>query len=401
MTNNTNCYDYYASKKYGTNNYQKIKDLAVKTKPVKKYVWNPSWEDKYWIFGKGKKYNICCNNYDYIYPEIDISTLIYWSFGLKVQIQLISPYYSWDDDYFYPIDNPVRKEKVLKVPYISWTQWKWFMLENAKKLVQKDFEESKYSQWINKIMQIWRMFGSWNEDFLKFIEWFEYKDKEGWYSKITEIKDFDKKIKEYLVFEMWIMVEFSKDNLNEFISKKAIFDSRRWRITFLPSLFGSISLEVINPHNKKTRAWTSPIHFETIAQGETSDIKLYYVPFDLIWKSEKDIKKEVDKDIQFLSEIMKEMQKNWIWAKNKYNWWKYNYLKDTEEKKSKFLTNDDFEIDFLSLLDFEDFKEFENKEDNSVSKKPDLKKNNKSKKNHNEYWESTKSSNINFTHNNK
>lgn len=319
----TKSYDYYigSDSKNKENSYQKIKNLAKKWKPVKEFIW---WEksNKYWFF-KGYKNTFQLNlknfeNYKNIITNQnhDIQNLPYWSFYLNVWINLKKPYYSWDDDFFYPIDNPVRKEKVTKKPYISGGQWKWFMLSAAKKLVQEDFENEKFKYWINKIIKIWRIFGSGNDEFLGIYN--EFK-------KLSENKikseDFDKKFIEYLMFEMWVMVSFQQNDIKDIIWKVDLFDSRRGRLVLLPSFFKEIWLEVINPHNRKTRTWTSPIHFETIAKEQESKLQMYYIPFDLVGqKSNDEIKKEVGEDIQFLGEILEKLQKLWIWAKNKYGW---------------------------------------------------------------------------------
>ena len=47
-----------------------------------------------------------------------------WSFSLELRFRLVSPYLSKDDDAFYIIDNPVRKDKVFKVPLVSPSSWK-------------------------------------------------------------------------------------------------------------------------------------------------------------------------------------------------------------------------------------------------------------------------------------
>ena len=47
-----------------------------------------------------------------------------FSFMLQFRFQLRKPYLSADDEMFYIIDNPVRKEKVFRMPMVASTGWK-------------------------------------------------------------------------------------------------------------------------------------------------------------------------------------------------------------------------------------------------------------------------------------
>jgi len=54
----------------------------------------------------------------------DLSSLPSCSFFLQLPIKLEKPYLSKDDDEFYPNENPIRKDKVFKVPMVSPSTWK-------------------------------------------------------------------------------------------------------------------------------------------------------------------------------------------------------------------------------------------------------------------------------------
>ena len=47
-----------------------------------------------------------------------------YSLALAFTFRLERPYLSRDDDAFYIIDNPVRKEKIFKLPMVAPTSWK-------------------------------------------------------------------------------------------------------------------------------------------------------------------------------------------------------------------------------------------------------------------------------------
>lgn len=70
-------------------------------------------------------------------PRIDRASLSWpFSFFLQLRFILEKPYFSKDDDEFYPIDNPVRKDKVFKVPMVSPSTWKG----NLRQAVRLEFE---------------------------------------------------------------------------------------------------------------------------------------------------------------------------------------------------------------------------------------------------------------------
>ncbi len=57
-------------------------------------------------------------------PNIDLSILPPFSFVLQFTFSLAQPYISRDEQDFYIIDNPVRKDKIFGLPYVASTSWK-------------------------------------------------------------------------------------------------------------------------------------------------------------------------------------------------------------------------------------------------------------------------------------
>ena len=57
-------------------------------------------------------------------PAIDINVLPAFSFVLRFEFSLAQPFLSKDEQDFYIIDNPVRKDKVFRLPYIAPSSWK-------------------------------------------------------------------------------------------------------------------------------------------------------------------------------------------------------------------------------------------------------------------------------------
>jgi len=57
-------------------------------------------------------------------PKIDLAILPAYSFVIQFTFILAQPYISRDEQDFYIIDNPIRKDKILGLPYVASTSWK-------------------------------------------------------------------------------------------------------------------------------------------------------------------------------------------------------------------------------------------------------------------------------------
>lgn len=79
------------------------------------------------------------------------------------------------------------------------------------------------------------------------------------------------------------------------------------RLHFFPSFFGKSNFEVINPHDRQTRAGTNPILIECIPAEETGKFSLLYVPFDNVGNESVKIKKQMLEDLKLIVEGLKLM----------------------------------------------------------------------------------------------
>lgn len=82
-------------------------------------------------------------------PELNLSILPQYSFAIQFTFKLAKPYISKDEQEFYIIDNPVRKDKVFGLPYVASSSWKGSLRSALWQLGYK--EESE---------QIRRIFGN-------------------------------------------------------------------------------------------------------------------------------------------------------------------------------------------------------------------------------------------------
>lgn len=241
----------------------------------------------------------------------DITTFPNFSFLLTFKFELATPYLSKDDEDFHICDNPVRKDKVFKVPMVSGSSWKGNMRWTAMKLYTDKLPENipddvALNKALEERAKLVRLFGNEKDKMDNYLNEQIAKPISGnFYEEIakaapktkSEETDFEAKKK-------YISQKFAK-LLKE---KKYISDSmdgRRGRLNFYPTFFDKIGLEVINPHDRKTKAGTLPIYIESVPEGAKGTFSLLYLPFDLIGKS--DPKEEVCNDLELMFDALKAM----------------------------------------------------------------------------------------------
>lgn len=179
-------------------------------------------------------------------PAFNLKHLPKGSFAIQFEFKLKKPYISKDDEPLYIIDNPVRKERVFKVPMVSASSWKGALRSAVRVIREHDSWEDERS---DALMA--RLFGN-------------------------------------------IKGEQEHRNI------------RAGRLYFYPTFFDKIGLEVINPHERKTGVGTQPIYIETVPAGATGTFSLLYVPLDCSDDSDKVIE-EAKEDAPIVAEGIKKM----------------------------------------------------------------------------------------------
>ena len=182
-----------------------------------------------------------------------------YSFFLTFAFTLAKPFISRDDEVFYICKNPVKKDKIFKVPMISGSSWKGNMRWSVGKQLEIDNDIGRK---LKKRMQLLRLFGNENES-----------------EKIYKA----------------VLNETNKEGL------------RKGRLNFYSTFFDSIRLEVINPHNRKTKAGTLPIYIESVPEGTKGIFSLLYVPFDLMGRPETEIRAQAANDLRMVAQGLNDM----------------------------------------------------------------------------------------------
>ena len=284
-----------------------------------------------------------------------VQKLLAYSFILQAQIKLISPYFSHDDDNFYLIQNPCLKEKVFKVPMIRGSGWKGAIARAGKDLINEklDSVDSNLRECISSYL---RLFGTGSDDFRKLEQMIIDHIKKNKLDKKKMINFFlfelglkltpndfnnwnnEKEIKDWIKRRLWS--EFGKNN-----KLPVYLRTHKGRAIFYPTYFNRLSLEIINPHNRKTRAGTNPIHYEVVPKGTEGVLQIVYIPYDAVLMSNEEIKYQVKVDIEFLIKCIERVKDIGVGAKEKLGWGRF------EITKRKYFLNK--EINNLNLKNWQ------------------------------------------------
>lgn len=195
-------------------------------------------------------------------PTIDLSILPAYSFAIQLTFRLAQPYISRDEQNFYIIDNPVRKDKLFGLPYVASTSWKGSLRSAC------------------------------------------------WHMKYKEESDEDKKEKATIMLHLFGNEKNIEEDKFHAGDEKDVEEDNKFHsgcLQFFPTFFTMKSLEVINPQDREHRAGTDPIAFESVPEGSEGTYTLLYVPFDRVGTDEKETHAQVAKDLKLAAQGIQAM----------------------------------------------------------------------------------------------
>jgi len=213
------------------------------------------------------------------------------SWFLQFEFTLAKPWMSKDDDPFYVAEsvNPVRKDKVFKVPMMAAASWKgllrWTVMHTRLALRKDQLAADQFAQ-------------------ERFVQTLLFGDEKG--EEPGGTKDFAAYLDDLggeearKLYVQKVRGRFHPD-------EKAEMPHHSGRLMFYPTFFNLIDVEVINPHSRKTRAGTHPIYLECVPAGAQGIFSLLYVPFDLIGKDKADPETQALEDLKLVAEGLQAM----------------------------------------------------------------------------------------------
>ena len=224
----------------------------------------------------------------------NLSLFPFTSWALKIHFALKKPYISKDDVDFYIIDNPVKKEWIFKVPYVSPSQWKGALRSAMIRKLASKLEDSEINEdeFITERLQLYRLFGDEKDGTAEFLNriFAEYRLKKKQNNLDTKLEEEIEKVKE----------EFEAKLIRQGLKTEKVEGYQGW-LHFYPTFFDRIGLEVINPHDRKTGAGKQPIYLECVPEETKGTFTLLYVPM-----SEVD-EKVAEEDLKAVTKGVKSM----------------------------------------------------------------------------------------------
>jgi CRISPR-associated protein Cmr2 len=202
---------------------------------------------------------------------------------LHLRFTLDEAFISRDDEAFYPIDNPVRKDPVFGLPVVSPAGWKGNLRWAAAKLWADAAGTPEFLAQERFRMAL--LFGD------------ETGEESG--DRLAGYLDGCHPEAAALYREML------RRHFNT--SGGDALPHHAGRLEFFPTFFDRIGFEVINPHDRRRRAGTMPIYFESVPAGTQGWFTLVYVPFDLVGRPPAEIKATLEGDLPLLARTLTEM----------------------------------------------------------------------------------------------
>jgi len=216
--------------------------------------------------------------------EVMLAQLPLGSFCLRFRFTLDEAFLSRDDQAFYMIDNPVRKDTVFHLPTVSPAGWKGNLRWTADKL------------WADKVAQAEILAEERFQLALLFGD--ETGEDEG--TKLARYLD-DRHPEAKDLYRQKLRRHFGIEN------DEARIPHHAGRLKFYPTFFDQVDIEVINPHKRETGAGTLPILIENVPADTSGWFTLVYVPFDLIGRPLDEVKAALRGDLPLLAEALKAM----------------------------------------------------------------------------------------------
>lgn len=157
---------------------------------------------------------------------------------ISVTFQLQTPWFSKDDVPFHVLDNPVHRDRVFGAPFMAASSWKGLLRWAARMksdpglLTHLEQNENNLSDWKDS-KEVVHLFGNQRH------------------------------------------FHNERDSGNERAEAERF---QRGALAFRPTWFDKVGFEVINPHDRATKAGTQPILWEVVPPRATGTLNVLYAP---------------------------------------------------------------------------------------------------------------------------
>ncbi len=260
----------------------------------------------------------------------DISSFPKGSWIIEFPITLAKPFISRDDAPFYIIENPIRKDKVFGIPFISAMAWKgnlrWTMMK-----IHLESLANEPDNFAKKRLRQTLLFGTEKgmEDSPK--GWAKYLDKLCLHGK-----------------------ESYRDKLKaKFVTKE--MPDVAGMLYFYPTFCNKIDMEVINPHDREMKTGRNPIYFESVPAGSGGIFRLIYMPLHWIGLPDEEFRERVFEDLQDVIAGLREMMLTYGFSAKKSSG--YGVIKNEWDREASRLMIKGFVRDTVKFEEFNGLEE--------------------------------------------
>jgi len=228
-------------------------------------------------------------NLELVPQKPDLDKLPKGYFFIQIEFTLKKPFVACDDVPLYVIENPVRKDKVFKVPVMSSTSWKgnlrWTM---TRIFLESEADGISDREFACRRLRLSLLFGAEKG----------FEDDKTWSNYLENLKPGAGGIYKEML-EKYFRGSGGGSHLHF-----------KGRLNFYPAFFDKMDLMVTNPHDRETKTGRNPVYIESVPKGATGIFTLLYMPFDMIGRKNitKDtIARETKEDLRMTSKGIREM----------------------------------------------------------------------------------------------
>ena len=220
-----------------------------------------------------------------------LSVLPEYSWFLSFKFRLTKPYLSRDDAAFHIIDNPLRKDKIFKVPMVAPSQWKGALQSAIAQDLMYAVPGAKAEEeaFAAQRLRLCLLFG----------------DEKGLEEEHTQA------LARLLDERTPGAKSLYRQKLRKHFAMNAgdnqALPHHRGRLRFYPSFFTQIGLAVINPHDRASKTGKNPIYLECVPVGADASFTLLYVPFDLVGRTDTEVRRQVGQDLCMVAQGLYDM----------------------------------------------------------------------------------------------
>jgi len=210
----------------------------------------------------------------------DLGQLPARSWAFQFTFVLRKPYLSHNDADFYIIDNPLKKEWVFRIPYVAPSQWKGALRSAAiRRLVEQLQQDGDEAAFAARRLQLVRLYGNEKDGAERYLNAALARHRAGGLPADADQEARNQWQVRLTAAAAAAAAEFERDLRRRGVQQGDV-EGFSGSLTFYPTYFDAVALEVINPHSRDSGGGKLPIYLEAVPAGTSGTFVLLNVPSD-------------------------------------------------------------------------------------------------------------------------